>query len=81
MLSLEAKTKLKPEEVIQRALDFFGPKGYKLAVRQKSPECAYFEGGGGGVEINVCLEGKQTTVSFTSNEWDSQVKEFVGNLK
>jgi hypothetical protein len=80
MLNIEAKTKMKPEEVIKRAVDYFGPKGLKLKVKQQSPDCAYFEGGGGGVDITVCREGKQTSVDFTSTEWDYQVKEFIGTL-
>ena len=66
MLSIEAKTKLKPEEVIKRAVDFFGPKGYKLKVTNQSSDCASFEGGGGGVEITTCVEGKRTSAEFTS---------------
>ena len=81
MLSIAAKTKLKPEEVIKRAVDFFGPKGYKLTVKEQSADCASFEGGGGGVEVSTCIEGKQTSVDFTSREWDYQVKEFIGTLR
>jgi len=80
MLSIEAKTKLKPEEVIKRAVDFFGPKGYKLKVTNQSSDCASFEGGGGGVEITTCVEGKRTSAEFTSREWDYQVKEFIGKI-
>lgn len=81
MLSIAAKTRLKPEEVIKRAVDFFGPKGYKLKIKQQSPDCAFFEGGGGGVDVSACADGKRTSVEFTSNEWDYQVKEFIGTLK
>ena len=80
MLAIETKTRLKPEEVIKRAVDFFGPKGYKLKVKSQSSDCASFEGGGGGVEVNTCVEGKQTSVEFTSREWDYQVKEFIGKI-
>ena len=80
MLSIEAKTKLNPEQVIKTAVDFFGPKGYKLVVKNQSADCASFEGGGGGVEVSACAEGKQTSVEFTSREWDYQVKEFIGKI-
>ncbi len=80
MLSMETKTKLKPEEVIKRAVDFFGPGGYKMAVKRESPDCVFFEGGGGGVEVTTCTEGKRTTVEFVSREWDNQVKEFMSTL-
>ncbi len=81
MLSMETKTKLKPEDVIKRAVEFFGPKGYKLAVKRESPDCAYFEGGGGGVEVTTCVKDKRTSVELVSNQWDIQVKEFIGTIK
>ena len=80
MLSIGAKTKLKPEEVVKKAIDFFGPKGYKLKVTDQSTDYASFEGGGGGVAVTTSIEGKQTSVDITSREWDYQVKEFIGNL-
>lgn len=81
MLSIEAKTKLKPEEVIKKAVDFFGPKGYKLKVTSQTADYASFEGGGGGVGVGARADGKQTAVEFTSREWDFQVKEFIGKLR
>ena len=80
MLTLEAKTKLKPGEVLKKAVDFFGPKGYKLKVTEQTDEYASFEGGGGGVGVTVSTKGKQTSVDLTSREWDYQVKEFIGKL-
>jgi len=80
MLNIATKTRLKPEEVVKRAVEFFGPKGYKLEVKDQSADCASFEGGGGGVEITTCIEGKQTSVDLTSREWDYQVNEFIGKL-
>jgi hypothetical protein len=81
MLSLSTKTKLKPEQVIKQAVDFFGLKGYKLNVTNQSSEYVAFEGGGGGVEVNTSVEGKQTSVDLVSREWDFQVREFMGKLK
>jgi len=80
MLNIATKTRLKPEEVVKRAVDFFGPKGYKLNITNQSADCASFEGGGGGVDISTCIEGKQTSVDLTSREWDYQVQEFIGRL-
>jgi len=80
MLNIATKTRLKPEEVVKRAVDFFGPKGYKLNITNQSADCASFEGGGGGVDISTCIEGKQPSVDLTSREWDYQVQEFIGRL-
>ena len=81
MLSLSAKTKLKPEQVIKQAVDFFGPKGYKLNVTNQAVDYIVFEGGGGGVEVTTSVDGKQTSVDLVSREWDYQVKEFMTKLK
>jgi hypothetical protein len=81
MLSIEAASKLTPEETIKRAVKFFGPQGYGLTVKSEAPCCVEFEGGGGGVGISVSPKGKGSTVSFESREWDYQVKEFIGKIK
>ncbi len=81
MLTIGAKTKLKPGEVVKKAVEFFGPKGYKLTVTEQSADFASFEGGGGGVSVTTSIEGKQTSVELTSREWDFQVKEFLGKIK
>ncbi len=83
MLSIEAKSKLKPEEVIERAVKFFGPNGYGLEIKEQAACCAEFEGGGGGVEISAeaGAKGKGSTVNFETREWEHQVKEFIGKIK
>ncbi len=54
--------------------------GYGLEVKKQSTECAYFEGGGKGVNIIVCAEGKRTSVELLFREWDYQVKEFIRKI-
>ena len=81
MINLEVKSKLNPEEVVKRAVNFFGPKGYGLEVKEQSESCAYFEGGGGGVEVTACIEENQTSVELQSREWDFQVKEFINKIR
>jgi len=80
MLNLEVKTKLSPEEVIKRAVAFFGSGGYGLEIKEQSESCAYFEGGGGGVDITTCTEEKGTSVELASREWDYQVNEFARKI-
>ncbi len=81
MINLEVKSKLNPEEVVKRAVNFFGPKGYGLEIKEQSESCAYFEGGGGGVEVTTCLKENQTSVELQSREWDFQVKEFIDKIR
>ena len=81
MLNLSTSTKLDRDEVIKRAVAFFGPTGYGLEVTEEATGCASFKGGGGGVEVIANFEGEKTTVDLTSREWDYQVKEFLDKIK
>ena len=81
MLKLNVRTKSKPEEVVKKALEFFGPGGYGLKVTEQSDTCAYFEGGGGGIEVTACTDDKGTLVDLETREWEYQVKEFAGKIK
>ena len=81
MLKIAAKTKLSPEEAIKRAVAFFGPGGYGLVVKNQQPNCASFEGSGGGVEVTACVEEKGTSVEIESREWDYQAREFVRKIR
>lgn len=73
------KTSLKPSEVIDRAVKFFGEGGLGLKIVEKTEEMVCFEGGGGHVTIIPCLNG-ETDVDLETREWDYQVKEFMGKI-
>lgn len=81
MLNLSAGTKLDKEEVIKRAVAFFGPGGYGLEVTEEADGYAAFTGGGGGIEVTAVTEGKKTSVDLLSQEWDYQVREFLDKIK
>jgi hypothetical protein len=81
MLNLNVRTKLKPEEVIKKALEFFGPGGYALKLTSQSDTCIYFEGGGGEVEITTRTDKQGTSVDMETREWEYQVKEFADVIK
>ncbi|OGO23430.1 MAG: hypothetical protein A2144_05465 [Chloroflexi bacterium RBG_16_50_9] len=80
MLRLTAKTRLKPEEVMKKALDFFGAGGCGLKVAEQSNTCASFEGASGSVFITACSDGKRTKVDMETMEWEYQVKEFARKI-
>jgi hypothetical protein len=80
MISLEVKTKLKQEKVIERLRKFFGKDGLGLEIVEEAPQCLTFEGGGGHVTATVCPEEKKTRINLVSQEWDSQVKKFASSL-
>ncbi len=81
MLNLSTSSKLDRDEVIKRAVAFFGSNGYGLEVVEETSGYASFKGGGGGVEVIANAEGDKTTVELTSQEWDYQVKEFIDKIR
>jgi hypothetical protein len=78
MLNIETRTKLPPADVMKRVGAYF--RGLKLKALEETPEHAFYEGGGGTVEVSVCQEKGVTKVDFISREWDYPVKEFIETL-
>jgi hypothetical protein len=81
MMTVSIKSKLSPEEVIKRAVKYFGPGGYGLKVEEEGNCCASFEGGGGGVRVTVTEQKKGSTVDVESREWDYQAKAFMDKVR
>jgi hypothetical protein len=80
MLRIGAKSKLSPQEVLERARKFFG-ESQGLKLRESSEDGAAFEGGGGGIIVNVSPAGRGSSVDIESREWDYQAKEFLRQIK
>ena len=82
MRNLEAHTRLRPNEVLKRGLEFFGPQGLGLRIRQRQLTKVEFEGGGGDVTISVLLdlEHEGTTVDLVAREWDRKAEDFLASL-
>jgi hypothetical protein len=51
------ESKLSPDKVMEKALEFFGPGGLGLEVKEQGEDCATFEGGGGHVFVQACEKG------------------------
>ena len=73
------KTSLKPSEVIEKAVGFFGNGGIGLKIVERADEIICFEGGGGHVTITLCLNEK-TDVDLETREWDYQVIQFMREI-
>ena len=80
MLNLETKTKLSEEEVIDRVKKFFGKGGLGMDLKEESPQCLTFEGGGGYVTATICQEEGQNRIGLLTQEWEYQVKDFSARL-
>lgn len=81
MLRIATKTKMTPEEVIEKAIIYFGIDGYKLEITSQTDTSATFKGDGGSIEMIACKENGKTNVEFLSREWDYQVKEFIKAIR
>jgi predicted glycoside hydrolase/deacetylase ChbG (UPF0249 family) len=80
MVNMEAKTGLSPEEVAKKLKKFFGKGGLGLNLTEDTPLCLTFEGGGGYVTANLCLEDGKTRINLVTQEWEIQVKKFLTTL-
>jgi len=74
------RTRLRPDEAVERALAFFGEGGLGLTVERQEPCCLYLVGGGGHVQVTVKEGEKHTEVDLLTREWDYQVKQFMHEI-
>jgi len=81
MLSLQCKSVLSPTEVLAQLKRSFGKGGLGLDVKEETPQCITFEGGGGYITANLCEDKGKTRVDLVTQEWDYQVKQFASRLK
>ena len=81
MLKIGKESKLKPEEIIKKAVDFYGPRGHGLKVTEVDNFHVYLVGGGGSVQVIAATSNKGSSVDIESVEWDYQTKEFLNKIK
>lgn len=70
-------TKLSPEKVIEKAVEYFEKLGLKVTARDDRMVC--LEGGGGQVTITAC-SNKETDVDIVTSEWDYHAKQFMQRI-
>ncbi len=80
MINLEGETKLSVEDVRERVKKFFGKGGEGMELKEDSPLCLTFSGGGGYVTATLCSEGGKTRVNLVSQEWERQAEKFLATL-
>lgn len=74
-------TRKSPEQVLERALAFFGPGGLGLTVEEQGDCCLYLSGGGGHVLIQIGpAKSGRTSVILETREWDDQAIRFLERL-
>jgi hypothetical protein len=80
MLKVGKASKHSPQEVMQKAIEFFGPSGLQLEIKEHSDRHLRFEGGGGFVEIQLNFAGQTLEAELLTQQWEYQVKEFLAKL-
>ena len=80
MLKIAKQTGLVPEEIIDRALKFFGKGGEGLEEKERNPCCILFEGGGGYLSLSIDDAEKHRMVDVETREFEYQAKQFLGKL-
>ncbi len=79
MLKMSVHSKLDPEDVVTRAVEFFKKK-HEMKINEQSSTGVCFQDALGKVDVVACADRKGTTVEFSSVEWDHEVREFARRL-
>jgi hypothetical protein len=78
MIRLGTISRREPVEVLDRAVEYFGPQGLGLEINRRTSNSIYFEGGGGHVQVEVKpTEDGKTDVDIQSQEWDYDAGKFL----
>ncbi len=80
MIRISKKSRLKPDQIITKADQFFGETGEGLVPKDRSSCCIYFTGSGGYVSVTVVEDRKERTVDVETREFDYLVKRFLKGL-
>jgi hypothetical protein len=80
MLRMSAQTHKGRDDVIGKAISFFGLGGIGLRVTLKATDHVRFEGGGGYVTINAAPRGSEVEVTAVTQEWEMDVRRFLGQV-
>lgn len=77
----ETVSGLRPNEVLQRARDYFGPTGkVGLETTEQAVNQLMFAGGGGFVALVTSQVAGGSQVQLTTHEFDREVEEFLRQL-
>ena len=80
MINISKKTK-KSRDVIKKRIDkYFGKNGLGLDQSRAQNCCAYFEGGGGFVAVEILDEEDKRVINIQSREWEYHAKQYMQSI-
>ena len=74
------KTRFSPEQIIEKAVAWFGKEGLGLEITERGDCCATFVGGGGHIAITATAGEPKTDIELVTREWDYDVKRFMRKI-
>jgi len=82
MAAYSKDSKHSAQQVIEKAVKFFGSKPLHLKTRDVKDDClcASFEGGGGFVNLTASDKAKGSEVNLETREWDYWVEKFMEEI-
>jgi hypothetical protein len=80
MIRYGKDSKFSPQEVVQKAIAFFGPGGIGLETKLLGEGEVRFEGGGGHVLVQVHKKGKGAEIDLLAVEWEYDARRFLGKI-
>lgn len=71
-----------PEDVLEKAIAFFGKQGVGLILVRHTSNDVYFTHGGGHVQVmvNPVEDGQKTEIDVQTVEWEYDVKKFMESI-
>ena len=80
MVRYQVSTVQTPQEVLERAMQHFGPQGAGLQVTSQNLLGVVFQGGGGHVAVTLQPGAEETVVELETREWDFPVQQFMAQI-
>jgi hypothetical protein len=80
MIRIAKSTRLTSEDVIAKAVAYFGKQGEGLEEKERNHCCVSFEGAGGYVAVYVVDEDTGRMVDVETREFEYQAKQFLNHI-
>lgn len=72
-----SESRLSPAQILEDAIELFGPNGWGLAVREQDENCASFTGGGGHLSVLTRETERGSEIEIETREWNYQAQQFL----